>query len=661
MSGASVRPLLEQAVAHLQASRPVDARPVLAQALQLAPSDFDVLNLSGVAAMRLGENAEAVSLLERATQLRPSHAGAFNNLGMALRSTGDNEGAAKAYRRAVALEPRYPAARTNLAAALVDMRLYEEAVEHLDLSLADRPKHPETLRLRATALRQLLMYEGALESIDELIELAPDVAQHHIERGQLLSGLDRHAEAAEAYRRALQLSPDDPQLAGLLASSQLRLCDWTDFEDMRSGILARARAGEPAITPFNSLMIFDNPQVQLQIARDSQARHAAPAVAAPAPIASKRLRVGYFSADLRNHPSTHLSGEMFALHDRDRLEVTIFSFPAGAQDEYTEQIRSEAERFIDISRLSDAEAVALARELSLDVAVDLMGNTRGARSGIFARRAAPVQINYLGYPGTSGNAGTDYILADRIIIPEDTRAYFTERVIWMPDCYTSRDTRVRVRAPTRRARAAAGLPENALVYCCFNQPNKILPEQFDDWMKILAQVEGSVLWLMDSGAAVSANLRREAKARGIDPARLVFAARLPLAQHFERLQLADLCLDTLPYNAHTTANDALFVGVPILTRSGRAFAARVCASLVTAAGMPELIVPDRAEYIARAVELGRNRAELAALRTKLAAARETAPLFDVRRFTRTIEAAYFAVHERCQAGLAPAHIAIERQ
>ncbi|MBN9310737.1 tetratricopeptide repeat protein [Devosia sp.] len=654
----SIRPLLEQALALLQKGSAADAYELLAQALAQAPTDFDALNLAGVAATRSGRAEVAVDLLERATAERPDHSGAQNNLGIALRAAGERDRAAGAYRRAISIDPAYAAAHTNLGAVLLDQRRFEEAVACLDEALTYRPRHAETLVLKATALRELRMYEAALEAIDVALTAAPVSVRSLKLRADLLSGLRRRPEAVAAYKRALELAPEDPLIPGLLAYNQLWLCDWSDLAGRSADLLEKARSGQSQLNPFVGLLLFDDPEAHLAVARAWHRRGATDAVPMPTPSASGRLRIGYFSADIRNHAMTHLVSELFARHDRDRYEVTIFAFPAGQTDRYTEQVRGIADRYIDISAMSDSEAVSLARELPIDIAVDLMGHTNGARMGIFARRAAPVQVNYLGYPGTIGSECCDYIIADQTIIPAQSMGHFSEQVVWMPGCYSSRDTRVEVPAG-RVARQSQGLPKAAMVYCCFNQAAKILPEQFRDWMSILRQVDGSVLWLLDAGPATCSNLRREAAALGVDPARLVFATKLPQIEHLERLRLADLCLDTLPYNAHTTANDALFVGVPILTLPGRAFAARVCASLVKAVGMPELIVADRSEYIARAVDLGRDRAKLAALRAKLDVSRTTSSLFDVERYTRALEAGYVAIHERYLNGQRPAHIRVD--
>ncbi|MBN9317398.1 MAG: tetratricopeptide repeat protein [Devosia sp.] len=653
----SIRPLLEQALALLQKGSAADAYELLAQALAQAPTDFDALNLAGVAATRSGRAEVAVDLLERATAERPTHFGAQNNLGIALRAAGHAGLAAEAYRRAIALEPRYAAARTNLGAALCDLHQYDEAVESFDASLVARPDHAETLVLKARALRRLHRHSEALDAADQALVVSPASAEVHVTRGDVLRSLGQHGAALAMYRRALELAPRDATIPGLIAYYQLRLCDWTGLVERRKALLERARAGEAALIPFAGLLLFNDAQAQLTLARATSSRFLSAPPAVQSPRRGDKLHIGYFCADLRNHPTVHLIAELFDFHDRDRFEITAFAFPVGKVDQYTEQVRASVDSYVDIGEMSDADAAQLARDMSLDIAIDLMGHTKGARTGIFSRRAAPIQVNYLAYPGTMGASFIDYLIADRTIIPPDATSAYSERIVWMPDYYAPRDTRIEV--PTGRiGRSDESLPDDAIVYCSFNQTSKIMPETFGDWMSILSQVERGVLWLLDGGEGAVENLRRAAAEAGVDPDRLIFAQRRSLAEHLERLRLADLCLDTLPYNAHTTASDALYVGVPILTMPGETFASRVCASIVTAAGMPELVAIDRVDYIRRAAALGSDPAQLSTLRERLARQLAGARLFDMKRYARAFEAALSAMHDRYLHGLAPDHIAV---
>ncbi|MBY0510423.1 MAG: hypothetical protein K2P94_09740, partial [Rhodospirillaceae bacterium] len=387
------------------------------------------------------------------------------------------------------------------------------------------------------------------------------------------------------------------------------------------------------------------------------AHHPVSAPAAPAFPRHGKIRIGYYSADFYAHATSYLMAGLFELHDRTAFEITAFSFGPDTQDAMQHRVTAAFDRFIDVRATSDAGVAALSRELRIDIAVDLKGYTQGDRMNIFAERAAPVQANFLGYPGTVGAPWMDYIIADAVVLPEAHRAHYAEKVVTLPGSYQVNDGR-RVISARVFTRAELGLPEDGFIFCCFNHSAKILPDVFDIWMRILRSVPGSVLWLLKDYAPAADNLRKEAEKRGVDGARLVFAPRLPLADHLARLRAADLFLDTLPYNAHTTCSDALWAGVPVLTRKGAAFAGRVAASLLTAVGLPELIVATAAEYERLAVTLAADSNRLAQLRRKLAANRATAPLFDTPRFARHLEEAYARMHARHHAGLPPDHITL---
>ena len=378
-------------------------------------------------------------------------------------------------------------------------------------------------------------------------------------------------------------------------------------------------------------------------------------MAAPEP--GERIRVGYFSADVHNHATMYLTLRLFERHDSERFAITLYSYGGKRDAAVDTRLAATPTRYRDVHALSDAEIVALARADGLDIAVDLNGYTKGARSGLFAARLAPVQINYLAFASTMGAPFIDYIVADPVLIPDSHRGYYTEAVITLPDSYQPTDE-TRPIAEDASSRRDHGLPEAGTVFCAFNANHKIQPRDFAIWMRLLGAVEGSVLWLLRSGDRAEANLMRAASAAGIDPARLVFAPRLPHLPHLARHRHADLFLDTFAYNAHTTASDALWAGLPLVTRIGEQFAARVAASILTAAGLPELITRSDAEYEALALALARDPARLAALRTKLAAGKASAPLFDSLRYTRHLEAAYEAAHKRRIDGKPPAPIRI---
>jgi predicted O-linked N-acetylglucosamine transferase (SPINDLY family) len=412
-----------------------------------------------------------------------------------------------------------------------------------------------------------------------------------------------------------------------------------------------------AAPPFAVLALTDSSMLQRQAAETWVAARHPERRALPPPArrpGGGRIRIGYFSADYHGHATAHLVAGLLEAHDRERFEIFAFSFGPASGDEMRTRISAAVDRFIDVRDRSDQDVAQFSRSLGIDIAVDLKGFTSGARPDIFANRAAPVQVSYLGYPGTMGAGYIDYIIADRTVLPEDARRHYSEKVVYLPYSYQVNDDKREI-ADVAPSRAALGLPSDGFVFCCFNASYKIEPGTFRTWMRILQRIEGSVLWLFESNPAASASLRKEAEAAGVGGERLVFAEHLPQALHLARHRAADLFLDTRPCNAHTTASDALWAGLPVLTCAGESFASRVAASLLNAIGLPELVTTSPQHYEALAMELARDRGRLSGLREKLARNRLAEPLFDTARFTKHIESAYMQMDERHQADLPPDH------
>jgi len=475
-------------------------------------------------------------------------------------------------------------------------------------------------------------------------------------RGQTLRDLKRYEEAIPVFSRLLGLSPDLPYASGALLHARMMCCEWRWPPGEINQLSADLTANKRRISPFALLSISGTPEDQLMAARiwvrDKYPPAPAPLHAAR-PYRHGRIRLAYLSADLREHAVGNLAAGLIERHDRGRFEVTAVSFGRASQDAMHDRLKAAFDRFIDAREISDAEAARQIREFEIDIAVDMQGYTTDCRPGILALRPAPIQVSYLGYPGTMGAAYIDYLLADRIVIPPGEQRWYSEKVVHLPDSYmvTAFSDAVTTAAPSRRA---AGLPESGFVFCAFHASYKITPRLFDVWMRLLRAVPGSVIWLRTGNEAAERNLRREAEAREVSADRLVFAGRVPRADHLARHRLADLFLDTLPYSAHTTAADALWAGLPVLTCPGRAFAGRVAASLVHAAGLPELAVSSLTEYERLALRLATDPAVLSAIKTKLRRSRASCPLFDTDRTRRHIERAYVAMWERWQRGEKPA-------
>ena len=441
----------------------------------------------------------------------------------------------------------------------------------------------------------------------------------------------------------------------------MHLCDWENYHQLINQVADRTENNEKASTPFAFLTLTDNPKTQKQSAEifinDRHPINNALRAIIKYPKHQK-IRIGYFSADFHNHATMHLMAELFDYHDKSKFELIAFSFGPDCQDEWRQKAISSFDQFIDVRSQSDIEVASLARELKIDIAVDLKGFTQDARVGIFANRAAPIQVNYLGYPGTMAAAFMDYIIADPILIPEDKRNHCREKVAYLPNSYQV-NIKDRLISDKEISRKEVGLPEDAFVFCSFNNNYKITPETFDRWMRILQAVEGSVLWILRSNGAAENNLKKEAELRGIDSTRLVFASFMPVGEHLKRIQLADLFLDTLPCNAHTTASDALRVGLPLVTLIGKSFVSRVAASLLNAVGLPELITTTSKAYESLAIELATNPKQLEKVKNKLLTNLPESPLYNSRLFTQHIELAYQEMYRRYQDELAPDHIYIK--
>ena len=438
-------------------------------------------------------------------------------------------------------------------------------------------------------------------------------------------------------------------------------CDWDGLDENLAAHAAAIRAGNRVTTPFPLLGLSDDPALQKQAAQIyTTAKCPRSSVLGPfrARKPGEKIRLGYYSADFHNHATAWLIAELFESHDRSRFELTAFSFGPEQQDEMRRRISSAFDHFLDARALSDRDIARLSRERGIDIAVDLKGHTQDSRPGIFAEGCAPLQIQYLGYPGTMGGDYMDYVVADKIVIPPGSEAGYVEKILRLPHSYQANDSRRKI-SDRMFTRAEMGLPDSGFVFCCFNNNYKILPEIFASWMRILKAVDGSVLWLLEDNALAAENLRKLAEAHGVDPGRLIFAGRLPLEEHLARHRLADLFLDTWPYNAHTTASDALWAGLPLLTRAGSSFASRVAASLLHAVGLPGLITSSVEDYESLATTLAKDPARLVALRKTLMDNRATASLFDGKLIARHLEAAYEAIQARHLSGLPPDHIDIQ--
>ena len=637
-----------------------EAEPCFARLRALDPGDRDSLFRLGLVLAELARYPEAAQAFSDALALDPENPLLWLRLAQAQRASGDAARAKRSASRALEIEPKLAEAHNLLGMLLQDEGSLAAAIGHYREALALVPDNPAYCNNLGCALNLGGAAEESVRHLQRAVELQPQYFDAHVNLGNVYSVLGRRELAARSFKAAHALSPQDASLTADLLFELQQLCEWPQL-----GVLSEARRRNVAahpdkrIDPFGLFAIASTRQEQLQAARSFARHHARAAAAAGqgfsfARQAKRRLKVGYLSADFHEHATAYLAAGLFELHDRERFEVYAYSYGPDDASPMRARLRRGFDRFLDIAAVPPAEAARAIHQDGIDILVDLKGYTTHARPGIVALRPAPIQVNYLGYPGTMGADFIDYLVADAFVVPPEHEPDYSEKLVLMPGSYQVND-RQRPLPPTP-GRGALGLAPDAFVFCCFNQAYKIMPGVFDAWMRMLAAVPGSVLWLLDSAAL--ANLRREAAARGVDPARLVAAPPLPLAQHLARIGAADLFLDTLPYNAHTSASDALWMGLPVLTCPGDTFASRVAGSLLAAVGMPELIAGSLEQYEATALRLGSNPAELAGLRGKLRAARNSAPLFDTPGFARAIEAAYVQMWQHLLAGGGPHRIVL---
>ncbi|HWR01332.1 MAG TPA: tetratricopeptide repeat protein [Chlorobaculum sp.] len=687
--------LLTRAIDFHQKAQLAQAQSIYEEILKVTPDHFDALHLLGVIAAQTQQFQRAVDLMDKAVASFPHDAGCYFNRGLALKELGQLEAAiasydralalkpdyaeawlnrglayhglrqlslsVESYDRAIALKPDYAEAWSNRGVVLVELKELEPAVGSYRRAITIRPDYAEAWFNLGVALGELGELETAVGSYGKAIAIRPDFAEAWFNRGNILGELKQMEPAAESFGRALALNPDGDYLLGTYLYSKMKICDWASLDELSNRLVTKIANHERAATPFQVLPIIGSSsilqQVSLNYVNKAHPLRSGLQETVKRPGRDK-IRIGYFSADYHSHASMYWLAELFEKHDRSRFEIIAFSFgPDLQEDEMRKRVVPAFDRFIDVGKASDQEVAGLSREQEVDIAVDLKGFTKDSRTDIFAYRAAPVQVSYMGYPGTMGAGYIDYLIADHTLVPEQHQPFYTEKIVYLPDSYQGNDSKRRI-AEKMFTRQELGLPATGFVFCCFNNNYKITPDIFDCWMRILERVEGSVLWLFEDNPRATGNLRKEAVRRGVDAGRLVFAERMPLPEHLARHRSADLFLDTLPCNAHTTASDALWAGLPLLTCIGRSFAGRVAASLLNAIRLPELVTSSMEEYGALAIELANNPEKLSGIKRTLEKNRLSTPLFDSDLFTGHFEAAYEQIYERYQLGLPPDHICV---
>ncbi len=632
-----------------------EAVAAFGKALALDPRSGLALAGRGAALLKLGRFADGLSDLEQALAQNPDDAELLNNRGVALYQLGRKEEARASYDKALAAQPGHVEALLNRAFALQATGNLDEALADYEKALRVAPAHARALNGRGSVLHALKRGREALADFDAALALDPELADALSNRAHLRWSLNNdYAGAVADLRAALALAPGQAYALGELLHLNMFAADWDDFEKQKALLDQGVREGKAVVRPFVYQAISSSP-ADLQACSRLFTAAAFPETAQP-PVPARshqKIRIGYLSAEFREQATAYLMAGLYELHDRSRFEVVAIDNGGGDGSPMRRRLEAAFDKLLYINQLSDAEAAALIRKEEIDILVNLNGYFGVPRMGVFARRAAPIQVNYLGFPATLGAPYMDYIVADGVVIPQGEERFYDEKVVRLPHSYQVNDSK-RAIAEQTPSRAALGLPEKGFVFCNFNNSYKLTPETFACWMRLLGEVENSVLWLLKARPPFEANLARHAARHGIDPARIRFAPSLPLDQHLARLKQADLFLDSLPYNAHTTASDALWAGLPLLTCRGTAFPGRVAASLLEAVGLPELVTENLGDYERLALQLAHDPVMLTSLRQQLAQNRLTHPLFDTDLFRKNLESAYLTMWRTWQEGRAPA-------
>ena len=628
------------------------------RALAIKPDYAEALDNRGLALRELKRYEEALASYDKALAIKPAFAEALNNRGNVLQDLKRCEEALASYDKALAIKPDYAEALGNCGLALHQLKRYEAALASYDKALAIKADFVEALNNRGLALHELKRYEEALASYDKALAIEPDFAKAHYNLGNAFDNLKQLDAAAASWHRALQIDPSHVQARASWIQARQHLCEWPGIADEFQALRERLTQDQSAkVVPFTLLALPGiQPSEQLSCARRFAEETYGGSLSSP-PLCEgtqrqadgQKLRIGYLSADFGEHPVSQLLAQVIELHDRSSFEVFGYSYGPDDQTLVRRRLQTAFDTFRDVVTMSDAAAARLILEDGIHILVDLTGYTKNARLAITALRPAPVQVSWLGYPGTLGHPRlADYLIGDEIVSPPVHSDHFSETLALMPNCFQPND---RLRAiGDKPAREAVGLPPEGFVFCCFNQSYKINAQMFDIWCRLLAAVPGSVLWLLGETTTTRRNLQQEAQKRGLFPDRLIFASRVAYAQHLMRFQVADLFLDTLPFNAGATGSDALWAGVPLVTCVGETFVGRYAASLLHAAGVPELITYSLQDYEALLLKLATDADRLAAIRAKLAANRLTCALFDSTQFTRDLERLFQTLWTDHQAG-----------
>jgi len=638
-----------------------EAIEAYSKALAIKPDYADAYYNMGIALQKQNKLEEAIEAYNKALAIKPDYADAYYNIGIALQKQNKLEEAIEACSKALAIKPDYADAYYNMGIALKDQGKLEEAIEAYSKALAIKPDYADAYYNMGNALKKQNKLEEAIEAHNKALAIKPDYVDAYYNMGTALIDQGKLEEAIEAYKKALKIKPYHVEARTQKLHQQAHICDWDSIaEDIH--LIPELGILEKHVSPFSLLSLEDAPDRHLTRSKIHAKAKYPQKTLPPKDRPSKRpkrIRIGYFSSDFKEHPVAYLIAKVLEQHNRDQFEVFGYSLHGSSSCEMRQRIEKSFDCFIDVQDISDRDIALQVRQDEIDIAVDLNGYTQYARSGVFAYRAAPIQINYLGYPGTLGADFMDYIVADRFLIPGEQQKHYNEKPLYLPNTYMPTDN-CREISQKPMNRSDMGLPDDAFVFCCFNNNYKISPTEFDIWMRLLTKVENSVLWLRQSNQFSHINIKNEAQKRKVDPSRLVFADKVPMDEHLARHRLADLFVDTFAFNAHTTTTEALWAGLPVVTKIGLGFAARVAGSLLNAVGLPDLVTKTEKDYEALILELATNPTKLAKIKEKLASNRLTQPLFNTEIYTKHLENGYQQAYQNYFDGKLPQTVIVPK-
>ena len=648
--------ILKKAIDLHQKNELKQAQNLYEKILEQEPKNFEATHLLACLNMQIKNFDYAFKLINRTININPLHHAPHNNLGVIYKELKEYEKAIKAFTKAIELNPNYAEAYNNLAISLKNMKLYEEAIKNFNKAIELKKNYAEAYNNLGVLFSETNNYKNALKNFEIAINLKQNYIDAFLNIANIYLNIEKYEEAYKFFDIALKLNPklDD----GSILEIKTQTNNWIDFEKNVSDLRKKILNNKIIIKPFLTKILFDD----INFHKESSINYAN-YKGLNNKLLNKikynnkeKIVIGYYSSDFKDHAIGQLTVELLELHDKKKFEIIGF-YNDSVEDDITIRIKKSINKFYNIKNLINSKVISLSKELGVDIAVDLNGYTKNSRVEIFSERFCPLQISFLGYPGTSGIKNIDYLIADKNLIPEKNKKYYTEKIIYLPNCYQPSDS-TRLVIDKKLTREDFNIRNDQFVFCCFNTTHKINPKIFDSWVNILKKVNNSVIWLLENNNISQKNLKKEAIIRKIDPERIIFCKRTSSKEHIKRYQLADLFLDTFPYGAHTTANEALFSGLPIITIIGESFQSRVCSSLLTTIGLKELITNSYDEYENLAINIAKNPQKLKLIKDNLKINIKNSPLFKSKFYAENLEKAYISIYERHNNNLEPEHIYI---